>query len=384
MSQIPRKDKLIDEACDILDEHFKRSKFDLSIAWNTLSSVYLDFIYEELAKCMRDPRYYLENYHVVKTEAQGFRTLYPFWDSQEIFYSEIMEMISQGRPAKVLVLKARQLGLSTISEGLIFHRTIFNETINTLIVAQDTGQADYLFSMSTRAYEQLPWWMKPETRYRSKGRYLVFGSDSPERAGLESEIFVEAANKVTGVSVGKTIRAAHLSELSDWENAKTLTEQIFPTMNAPDELAIMESTARGRQGFWYDFWKQAVNRWGDGRWQWKPIFIEWFRCPDKYSLAIQDKSTFKLTEDESTFREKTIKETGFFIPNEMFNWKRMKMEETAALAGDEYSFYQEYPSNWMESFQSTGICAFPKRTHALCSPKMVWRDPLQSRRRARD
>lgn len=361
MTQIARKDPMIDEAIDILNLHFKRCKNDYAEAFNTLASVYSDFINDELTKCMINPRYYLENYHTVKTEDQGFKTLYPFWDSQEIFYSEIIHMIIEGKPVKVLVLKARQLGLSTVSEGLIFHRTIFNEATNALIVAQDPGQADYLFSMSVRAYENLPWWMRPEVRYKSKGRYMTFATEGFDRDGLNSEIYVEAANKLTGVSVGKSIRCAHMSELSAWPDPKTLTTQIFPTMNAKDELAIMESTARGRQGFWYDFWNKAVNKWGDGSWEWKPIFIEWFRCPDKYSKKVEPQQKFKLKDDERSFRESIIKSTGFLIPDEMFNWKRAKIDEIVALEGDEWSFYQEYPANWMEAFQTTGSCAFPKK-----------------------
>ena len=361
MSSIRRKDMLLNEAIEILDHHFKRCKYDYAQAFNRLNRYEEEFIDEELAHAASDPRYFLENYYVVKTEHEGFRTLYPFWDSQEIFYYEIQELIINGKPVKVLVLKARQLGMSTLSEGLIFHRTIFNEAVNAMIVAQDPGQADYLFSMFTRAFENVPWWMQPEVRYRSKGRYMVFDSESPERTGLQSEIFVEAANKISGVGVGKTIRAIHMSELSAWANPETLTEQLFPTMNAPDELAVMESTARGRQGFWYEFWKRSVNKWGDGVWQWKPIFIEWFRCPNKYSLPIEKPQNFKLTDDERGFREKARQTTGFVIPDEMFNWKRMKIDETVAIAGDEWGFYQEFPSTWMESFQSSGFCAFPKR-----------------------
>src|SRR5262249_48639431 len=143
----------------------------------------------------------------------------------------------------------------------VFHKTIFTEACNTLIVAQDPGQADFLFSMSRLAYDYLPWWMKPEERYQAKGRYLVLDKkDDLERQmfpGLRSQMLVEAANKLTGVARGKTIRAAHFSELASWLDGGILSKSIFPTMNAADELAIMESTAEGRKGFWYDFWKDC-------------------------------------------------------------------------------------------------------------------------------
>lgn len=374
MSDIPRRDKLVDEAIDILNQHFRRSKMDYAVAFNTLGHIESEFITNEIRKCVLSPRYYLENYHTIQTEDEGFRTLYPFWDSQEIFYNEIVDMITAGKPVKCVVLKARQLGLSTLSEGLIFHKTIFTRAVNSLIVAQDPGQSAYLFDMFLRAYDNLPWWMRPEKLFRSKGKYLVFNTDDPARDGLNSQIMVEAANKLSGVAVGKTVRAVHLSELSAWDAPEILTEQLWPTMNAKDELAIMESTARGRSGtgkFWYDFWNECVDKWGsDDTWEWKPIFIEWFRCSvstidngaiGKYSRSTAGK-VFEPTPEEITFRQKVLQTTPdhFFIPDEMLKWRRYKIQETISATGDEYSFKQEYPCNPIEAFKSSGTCAFPR------------------------
>jgi hypothetical protein len=360
MNSIPRKDPYLNEAIDILDLHLKRSKYDYAVAFNTMSSVYRDFMREELEHCLSEPRYYLENYHVIKTKSAGFTTLYPFFDSQEIIYGEIMGLLAADKPAKILVDKARQLGSSTLAEGLIFYQTVFNETTNTLIVAQDPGQADYLFSMSVRAYEQMPWWMRPMLRYRSKGRYMVFDTEMPEMAGLNSEIFVEAANKLSGVSVGKTIHCAHLSELSSWDNAEILTEQIFPAMSGRNTIAILESTARGRVGFWYKFWKKSIARWGTEGWDWKPVFVEWFRCRE-YSIPILHPAEFVLTTEESGVQGKILQSTGYTITNEQFAWRRAKRDEIVAISGDDTSLFQEYPINWEESFQTSGLCAFPKK-----------------------
>lgn len=217
-NQIPRGNPHLNEAIEMLDMHLYRYQGDIKKASQCLTSGERDFVDAEIEHCILDPRYYLENYHVVQTEDEGLKTLYPFWDSQEIFYYEVRTIQLAGKPVKVICLKARQQGLSTLSEGLVFHKTIFTETCNTLIVAQDPGQADFLFSMSRLAYDYLPWWMKPEERYQAKGRYLVLDKkDDIERQmypGLRSQMLVEAANKMTGVARGKTIRAAHFC-LSD-------------------------------------------------------------------------------------------------------------------------------------------------------------------------
>jgi hypothetical protein len=339
---------------------FAQANGDLRRAFSVLSRWESDFINDQIEKCM-DFRYYAENYHVITSEDEGFKTLYPFWDSQEIIYEKVIGLQKKKLPVKIVVLKARQLGSSVLSEALIFHKTIFNAGCNTLVVAQDPGQADYLFGMARTAYDSLPWWMRPEARYEAKGRYLVFDRKDPmERLtnpGLKSQIFVEASNKMTGVAVGRTVHCAHLSELSNWDNDAVLAEQIFPTMNAQDELAIMESTARGRKNFWHTFW---IAAW-EGKVEWTPIFIEFFRVK-KYSLSIPEGFKFEATKDEEALRIKVQEKTSIRIADEQFYWRRKKMEEFSALQGNEFKFYQEYPSaTWMEAFQGSGVCAFNRR-----------------------
>lgn len=359
--RLNRKDPYLDDALELLDRHIEKANGDFRLAYTFLTPHELVFIDGEIEKCVSNFRYYAENYHVIASEYEGHKVLHPWWDSQEIFYEKVFEIQIAGKPVRIIVLKARQLGLSTICQALTFHKTIFTPSCNTLIIAQDPGQADYLFSMSRTAYESLPWWMRPETRYEAKSRYMVFDRKDPtERMmspGLRSQIFVDAANKMTGAAVGKTIRAVHMSELSEWDNASILTENLFPTMNAPDELAIMESTARGTVGFWYRFWKSAM----EGKTDWQPVFIEFFRVK-KYSTSIPAGEKFELTPEEVALRGKVKKEANFDLADEQLKWRRDKINEFIAADGEEWGFYQEYPgATWLEAFQGSGLCAFDKR-----------------------
>src|SRR5271170_722612 len=102
---VPRKDPNLQEALDLLDSRFVEAEGDPDVAYSLLTSFELNFIDEEIVKCL-DFRYYAENYHIVNSKHQGFKTLYPFWDSQEIFYAKIVEIQQAGRPVKVIVLKA--------------------------------------------------------------------------------------------------------------------------------------------------------------------------------------------------------------------------------------------------------------------------------------
>jgi hypothetical protein len=371
-TKVKRRDPYLDEAVTILDTFYERSKGDVDLAYSMLPSSWKKFIDEEIARCAQPItglKYYLENYHCIATEYEGIKTLFPFWDSQEIFFDKVLQLMK--RPAepgllhaavRIIVLKARQLGLSTISAGITFHKTIFTEVCNTLVMAQDKEQADYLFSMQRRAYDNLPWWMRPEARYESKSRYLVFERKDPvkrmQNPGLRSQILVDAANKPTGAAIGKTFRTCHLSELSAWLNPETLTTQLLPSMNAPDEIAIMESTARGRKGFWYRFWRDVWDGEIPG---WEPVFIEFFRVR-KYSFPLKEGEEFTLTAEETAIKDKVKEQVNYDIKPEQFKWRRHKLAEVVSIQGDEWKFYEQYPgATWMEAFQGTGICAFNKR-----------------------
>lgn len=358
---LKRANPHLNEFILMMDEIYFEAGGSVDIAWDRIDNTSKEFMKNEVARCRLDPRHYMENYHTIRTEQDGLKTMSPFWDSQELFYEEVMKLYRKNGKVLAQVLKARQLGLSTICEGLIFWKTLFTPTCNALIVASDFDKVDHQFEMSRLAYDCLPFWMQPEVRYEQKGRVMVFDRrDDLMRKinpGLRSNIYVEAANKSTGVARGKTIRAAHLSELATWEcGGETLTEQIFPSMNATDTMAFMESTAEGRSGFWYRWWKDTE----DGKTDWHPIFIPFYKVR-KYASKIEKNEIFTPTTDEEAFRDAALKENSFYITDEILKWRRKTIAQFVSLTGDEFGFMQEFPANSMEAFQGKGVCAFNKR-----------------------
>lgn len=360
LNAIPRRNIFLNDAIEHLDQHYIRANSNSKKAWSMMTPRELLFVEDEVSRCIADACYYLENYHVIQPIEGKMQTLM-FMDSQQIIYDKVLSIQRQKRPVKITTLKARQVGSSTLAEGLIFHKTIFTRGCNTLIVAQDPATAGALFEMSRLAYDRMPWWMRPEARYDAKGKYMVFDKkDDIERQfrpGMRSQIIVESANKLTQAGRGKTFLCVHMSELSSWGDGGLLSKSLFPTMHAEDELAFMESTALGRQGFWYEWWRGVES--GDIS-DWEPVFIPYYTIK-KYSKPIKEGVVFKATDEELRIREKVKEENGFEISDPTFNWVRGKKQEFIRLEGDEFGFYGEFPQNPTEAFQTSGICAFPKR-----------------------
>jgi hypothetical protein len=99
--------------------------------------------------------------------------------AQRIVHDKIIELRRENRPVRVLFLKARQMGLSTFTEGFIFHDTSTNENKNALIIAHEETASANLFNMSKLYYEYLPELIRPMKKY-ANGKVLQFENPTPD------------------------------------------------------------------------------------------------------------------------------------------------------------------------------------------------------------
>ena len=370
--RLPRKNPDLNDAIEILDQHYIACGSNVQESWARLSSDELTWIETEIGKAL-DTRYYLENYHTIQTENAVLKTLYPFWDHQEILYEAMQEEWDEKGYCKVIVLKPRQTGISVWTAATMFHKTIFNPHTFTMIVAQNIDTSSHLYKMSLNAYDMLPWWMRPEYLYKTKQDSIVFSRvDEKLRSidpGLGSTMQVSPANQTSGVAIGRTIRNLHASEVSRWPSGEVYEADIKPSLNAKDAYIVFESTANGREGLFPNQWNAAV----DGDIDFRAVFIPVYKVK-KYFLPI--KGAFDLADDEKAFNAKVEAKEGFKISNEFWNFRRIGLR-AARRSGTKAAFLECYPLTPMEAFQSSGICAFDKdsleyqQMNHICDPLFI-------------
>lgn len=124
--------------------------------------------------------------------------------AQERLYAALEAQRNAGRPMRVIILKARQLGFSTLAEALIFQRTATRENVNSLVVAHREDSTANLFKMSKLFFERLPEELRPLHR-NSNARELVF--ESPERdpeKKAKNPAYGDSAGNHATVSRGST------------------------------------------------------------------------------------------------------------------------------------------------------------------------------------
>ena len=109
---------------------------------------------------LRNARQYISAFLKIKTKDNK---IVPFKMNtpQRRLYEVVKGEAEQGKPIRLIILKARQMGFSTLTEALIFHRTATKHNVNSLIIAHKDEATTNLFNMSKLFYSELPIQLKP-------------------------------------------------------------------------------------------------------------------------------------------------------------------------------------------------------------------------------
>lgn len=329
------------------------------------------FIASSRLRSIYDFPYFAERFVWIDEEGHGLRRLSPLWESQRMVLDQLAQIerhnVRIGSPDGLLlnILKARQLGVSTLSEALVAHRLVTRTHTRALSGADVEEQAGYLFRMVVRIYDQLPWFLKPDRVYFNKNRelslanqcYLKTAWGKSTRGALQSTTGAEGSKGAIGR--GQTYSVVHISELPTWENPEQLDTALLPAIPySPDTLVLYEATAEFAGDWWHKHWLAS----GQDEGRFKNVFIPWSAEPKKYSLpAPLDWTPSSTTiahamkcekDSPKWFSGRTVR-----LSREQMYWyeKTRRFYETK---GQLYKFLKEYPADDQECFQYAGRSVF--------------------------
>ena len=240
------------------------------------------------------------------------------------------------KPVRIIIVKARQLGMSTFIAAYFFWKTLTKKHRSSLIVADEIKDAQGLLNKSQIFYDNLPGELKPPKKYRTK-KEIYFDK-------LNSSIEVDtASNESLGRS--RTFQMVHMSECAFYPNqaekAMLSLKQTVPLHN--ETYVILESTANGLDNMFYE----EVRRAQANESEYEIIFLPWYTDP-QYRLG--EDLEFDLTDKEKEIKKK------FKLDYAQLRWRRYTI---ANQCGDsEEKFMQEYPSTVDEAFQYSGHPVF--------------------------
>lgn len=283
-------------------------------------------------KKLRDFKTYKQFLKIEDRRSGNLITLDPN-DVQRDVRKHIIEKDNEGEACRLIILKARRTGVSTILQGTMGHRAFTRRLFTGLTIAHDLDTASYLFGMTERMYQNLPAAIQPAKLHKARGRLLSLANDSWLR--VETAEDPEAGR-------GLGARFLHCSEVAFWRDPRrTLLalRQVVP--REVGTCIALESTANGVGNYFHLEWMRAEN--GDS--SYIPLFYPWFVYLD-YSIPYLELYALEI-EDEA---EKELRALG--VNDSQLMWRRRTIKDECG--GDVDLFMQEYPSTAQEAFIVSG------------------------------
>lgn len=320
----------------------------------------------------KEPKDFIEEHLYIKTKDQQVIPL-NLNHAQRLIYKKIQESRSNKKPIRIIILKARQEGVSTLCESLIFERTSRWQNTNSLIVAHEPESTESIFAMSKLFYDMLEPAYKPMRRYDNKKQMIFENPDDKTRAidpGMRSRMVIATAGKVK-VGRGLTLHCFHGSEVAFWKQGKELMISVLQAIpDNPNTMVFLESTANGLSGdgeYFYNLVQDAIA----GRNDFMLIFLPWHLMPE-YNLPFlneEEKSKFVETLDVYERDNKAR----FNLTLEQLNWRRWAIKNKCG--GDIEKFKQEYPITIEEAFIASSRTVIPKEL--IESQRKYIREPIR-------
>jgi len=330
------------------------------------------FIQNERKVCAIDFHYHYSRY-VKIVDWQKHEVTFAPNVAQRIVLDIWADLELHGQAIMMQQLKARQLGVTTLTEIAVSHRVQFYPRVNAVVASADPTKSVKMATMIKFAWEQQPWYLKPTPTKIQNGMPVEYGE-------LNSSILIQAGNQFNGVARGQTPNVCHLSELCEWENADLLVDAALlkAIHETPDVFVILESTALGRGNWWHDTWKQTKEDFPTGRSRLCPVFLPWFVGIDIYptetDLRMRPTPSDWVPSDGTIRHAERARE--YVLSNPLLfqhlahgstSWRMPRaqmwyyeIEREAAVKKNQLNlFLSEMPADDLEAFQSTNISAFP-------------------------
>lgn len=225
----------------------------------------LPFSKEELAS----QTWRMNNLYSIKTE-EGKKIPFRFNWAQKDLYNRLHYCN--------IILKARQLGLTTFCCIFLLDQILWNDNTQAAILAHTFDDASNIFQDKLRfAFDQLD----PRVRALFKpigdsAKELSFSNGSSIRVGTSLR--------------SSTLQYLHISEFGKIcakypERAKEVVTGSLNTIHAGQTIFI-ESTAEGKQGYFHDMVQEARKKTSNlSKMEFKFFFFPWWKEP-KYSIGV--------------------------------------------------------------------------------------------------
>lgn len=197
-----------------------------------------DVIKDEYLKCAKSASYFMKKYCMIQHPTKGkvpFH-LYPYQEDTLVDFQE---------NDRVVILKSRQLGISTLIAGYALWMILFQNDKNCLVVAIDQNTSKNLVTKVRVMYDNLPSWLRLKA---------VESNKLSMRLSNGSQIKAVASTGTSGRS--EALSLVIIDEAAFVEGAEELWASLQQTLSTGGRGIIL-STPNGTGNFFHKIWTKA-------------------------------------------------------------------------------------------------------------------------------
>lgn len=274
---------------------------------------------------LANPYWRLNNLYYIK-DKKGNKVKFHLNWAQKILYTQMWFLC--------IVLKARQLGMTTFIQIFMLDRCLFNSNVNAGVIAHNKDDAQKFFKDKIKfAYDSLPDYLKSRISAKNdSANELMFSNGSSIRVG-------------TSLRSG-TYQYLHISEFGKLcakfpDKAQEIVTGALNTVDA-GQFIFIESTAEGDYGAFYDLCQESMrmDQKDLTKLDYKFFFFPWFEHPD-YELD----ADVSIPPDLDAYFLSLERDLGIEISKNKKNWYAKKK------ITQKNKMQQEYPSTPDEAFE---------------------------------
>ena len=214
---------------------------------------------KEIVKCGRDPSYFINNYTKISHPLEGlisFKT-YPYQDDLLKDFNDYRFNV---------ILKARQLGISTISAAYIVWLMLFHRDKNVLVIATKFQTAANLVKKVKNIMQNVPPWLRiSEIKIDNRSSFVLPNGSEVKAASTSGD-----AGRSEALSLLVIDEAAHVDDLED------LWTGLYPTLSTGGRCIAL-STPNGVGNWFHKTYIEAEQNVND----FHPVNLPWDVHPDR-------------------------------------------------------------------------------------------------------
>lgn len=330
------------------------------------TSQHLEGIPPDLARRLAsDPHFYIQSLFQIR-DKRGDIIPFTYNPTQHLLIQARRKALSQGREAKFLVHKYRRGGITTLIQAETLQRVCTREGQECVTMADTEVKARKIFRMVSLMFDSIPAPLRPFRQHENRKEINLPKQRSSFSIGMAGAL---------AFGRGDTLQRVHGSEVAFWIPSRP-QEYLENLMAGLEEATshgevILESTANGASGWWYDTVMEAHA----GNSEWNLIFLPWF-LDHTLQKPINKEQVTEII-DTLTDRERWLVEQHSVNPSQIA-WRRAKRQQRTMRR----LFPQEYPETVEEAFLSLSLCFFDYSV--LVELGTQTQDPIISRGNGRE